>query len=49
MEWGTVDEHEGPWPDVEENGSTYLENALLKARAVAAGRGKERAGLNSVA
>lgn len=24
-----------PWPDVEETGQTYLENALLKARAVA--------------
>jgi XTP/dITP diphosphohydrolase len=33
VEWLTVDSHEGPWPDVEETGSTYLENALLKARA----------------
>jgi XTP/dITP diphosphohydrolase len=24
-----------PWPEVEESGATYLENALLKARAVA--------------
>ncbi|TMK65251.1 MAG: RdgB/HAM1 family non-canonical purine NTP pyrophosphatase, partial [Actinobacteria bacterium] len=30
-----ADEHEGPWPDVEETGTTYLENARLKARAVA--------------
>jgi XTP/dITP diphosphohydrolase len=34
--WLTVDDHEGPWPDVEETGSTYLENALLKGRAVEA-------------
>jgi XTP/dITP diphosphohydrolase len=27
------------WPDVEETGQTYLENALLKARAVAAALG----------
>jgi XTP/dITP diphosphohydrolase len=33
--WLTVDDHEGPWPDVEETGATYLDNALLKARAVA--------------
>lgn len=33
VEWLTVENHEGPWPDVEETGSTYLENALLKARA----------------
>jgi XTP/dITP diphosphohydrolase len=36
VEWLTVDNHEGPWPDVEETGSTYLDNALLKARAGAA-------------
>ena len=36
VEWLTVENHEGPWPDVEETGSTYLENALLKARAGAA-------------
>lgn len=29
----------GTWPDVEETGDTYLENALLKARAVAAALG----------
>jgi XTP/dITP diphosphohydrolase len=38
--WLTVDDHEGPWPDVEETGSTYLENALLKGRAVAAALGE---------
>ena len=37
--WLTVDDHEGPWPDVEETGSTYLENALLKATAVAVALG----------
>jgi XTP/dITP diphosphohydrolase len=35
VEWLTVENHDGPWPDVEETGDTYLENALLKARAVA--------------
>lgn len=30
---------EGSWPEVEETGETYLENALLKARAVAAATG----------
>ena len=34
VDWVTYEE--GPWPDVEETGSDYLENALLKARAVAA-------------
>jgi XTP/dITP diphosphohydrolase len=38
--WLTVENHEGPWPDVEETGSTYLENALLKARAGAAALGE---------
>ena len=36
VEWLTVENHEGPWPDVEETGSTYLDNAHLKARAGAA-------------
>ncbi len=40
VEWLTVDNHEGRWPDVEETGSTYLENALLKARAGAAALGE---------
>jgi len=35
VEWITADEHEGPWPNVEETGASYLENALLKARTVA--------------
>jgi XTP/dITP diphosphohydrolase len=33
--WVTVRDHPDGWPDVEETGATYLENALLKARAVA--------------
>ncbi|MGZ4137010.1 MAG: RdgB/HAM1 family non-canonical purine NTP pyrophosphatase [Actinomycetota bacterium] len=32
VEWLTADER---WPQIEETGSTYLENALLKARGVA--------------
>jgi XTP/dITP diphosphohydrolase len=40
VEWLTVDNHEGPWPDVEETGETYLENALLKAEAGAAALGE---------
>jgi XTP/dITP diphosphohydrolase len=36
VEWLTADER---WPEVEETGSTYLENALLKARAVSAAVG----------
>lgn len=37
--WMTVENHDGPWPDVEETGETYLENALLKAHAVAVALG----------
>jgi XTP/dITP diphosphohydrolase len=33
--WLTVENHVGPWPDVEEPFDTYLENALSKARSVA--------------
>jgi XTP/dITP diphosphohydrolase len=40
VEWITADEHDERWPDVEETGATYLENALLKARAVAAAVGE---------
>jgi XTP/dITP diphosphohydrolase len=40
VSWLTVDDHEGPWPDVEEIGNTYEENALLKGRAVAAALGE---------
>ncbi len=36
VEWVTDGEDAGDWPDVEETGDTYLDNALLKARAVAA-------------
>jgi XTP/dITP diphosphohydrolase len=38
--WLTIHDHPGPWPDVEETGDTYLENALLKARAVATALGE---------
>ena len=37
--WVTVDNHDGPWPDVEEPHETYRENAAEKARAVAAALG----------
>lgn len=40
VEWLTVENHAGPWPDVEETGSAYLENARLKARAGAAALGE---------
>jgi XTP/dITP diphosphohydrolase len=37
VRWITVEtDPDLPWPEVEETGATYLENALLKARAVAA-------------
>ena len=39
VEWLTVRNHPGPWPDVEEPHDTYLENALEKARAVSAALG----------
>jgi XTP/dITP diphosphohydrolase len=38
VEWITHDDR--PWDDVEETGSTYLENALLKARAAAGALGE---------
>jgi XTP/dITP diphosphohydrolase len=37
--WLTIENHEGPWPEVEEPHDTYLENALAKAREVAAALG----------
>ncbi len=40
MTWLTIRDHDGPWPDVEETGDTYLDNALLKAHAVAAALGE---------
>ncbi|HET9671616.1 MAG TPA: RdgB/HAM1 family non-canonical purine NTP pyrophosphatase [Actinomycetota bacterium] len=41
VEWVTAGEGGDPrWPDVEETGATYLENARLKARAVAAALGE---------
>jgi XTP/dITP diphosphohydrolase len=36
VEWITVQDDPREWPEVEETGDTYLENAMLKARAVAA-------------
>ena len=44
VEWLTVENHPGPWPDVEEPYATYLENALVKARTVA-----DRLGLPAIA
>jgi XTP/dITP diphosphohydrolase len=35
VDWLTVQNHPGPWPDVDEPHDTYLHNALEKARAVA--------------
>jgi XTP/dITP diphosphohydrolase len=35
VRWRTVREHDAPWPEVEETGDSYLDNARLKARAVA--------------
>lgn len=35
VDWATADEDPREWPVVEETGRTYLENALLKAHAVA--------------
>ena len=38
--WLTVNDHDAAaFPDVEETGATYLDNAVLKARAVAAAAG----------
>jgi XTP/dITP diphosphohydrolase len=39
VEWLTVQNHPGPWPDVDEPHDTYLDNALEKARAVSAALG----------
>jgi XTP/dITP diphosphohydrolase len=35
VQWITADTEQADWPQVEETGDTYLDNALLKARAVA--------------
>jgi XTP/dITP diphosphohydrolase len=40
VEWITAADYAGDWPEVEETGDAYLENALLKARAVAASTGE---------
>jgi len=37
--WITVENHSGPWPDLEEPHDSYRENALAKAREVAAALG----------
>jgi XTP/dITP diphosphohydrolase len=37
--WVTIENHEGPWPDVEEPHDSYRENALTKAREVATALG----------
>jgi XTP/dITP diphosphohydrolase len=37
--WVTVETVDTPWPDIEEPHDTYRENALVKARAVAAALG----------
>jgi XTP/dITP diphosphohydrolase len=39
VEWLTAADEPDAWADVEETGQTYLENAALKARAVAAATG----------
>lgn len=39
VEWLTLANHGGPWPDVEEPHETYLDNARAKAREVAAALG----------
>jgi len=38
--WLSIENHDGPWPDVEEPFDTYLENALVKARSVAEALGE---------
>jgi len=35
VRWHTVHDHDAPWPVVEETGASYVDNARLKARAVA--------------
>jgi XTP/dITP diphosphohydrolase len=39
VRWVTVEDHPGPWPDIDEPHETYLENALAKARSVASALG----------
>jgi len=40
VEWLTVENHPGPWPDVPEPHDAYLDNALEKARAIASALGE---------
>ena len=44
VQWTTAEESDRPWPEIEETGSSYRENAMLKARAVA-----EATGVDAVA
>jgi XTP/dITP diphosphohydrolase len=39
VEWLTIANHDGPWPEVEEPHETYLENAVAKARETAVALG----------
>lgn len=39
VEWDTAAGDDPGWPQIEETGATYLENALLKAHGVAGARG----------
>jgi XTP/dITP diphosphohydrolase len=39
VEWLTVANHDGPWPDVDEPYETYLENAVAKAQETAVALG----------
>jgi XTP/dITP diphosphohydrolase len=39
VRWMTADRDPGPWPEVDETGTTYLENARLKAEALTQARG----------
>jgi XTP/dITP diphosphohydrolase len=39
VKWVTVENHPGPWPDVEEPHDAYLDNALEKASAVSSALG----------
>jgi XTP/dITP diphosphohydrolase len=44
VRWITAEDDPSPWPEVDETGASYLENAMMKARAVA-----EALGLPAVA
>jgi XTP/dITP diphosphohydrolase len=40
VRWHTVLDHDAAWPDVEETGASYVDNARLKAQAVAEALGQ---------